>query len=261
MQERHKNRKQYFDEQGITTRKYVIPYVESIIPVGQGTRVLEIGCGEGGNLIPFIENGCEVVGIDIIEKQIENAKKLIEEASPGANPTLICKDIYKVDISKLGRFDLIIMRDVIEHIHDQDKFLGFVKSLLKPAGKIFFGFPPWRMPFGGHQQICKSKLLSKLPYFHLLPFPIYRFMLKSFGESTKTVDSLLEIKETGIGINRFEKLIKKHGYQFDKKNLFFINPNYEIKFGLKPRKINTLLGSVPHLRDFITTCYYCVVSQ
>ena len=77
MQERHKNRKIYFDEQGITTTQYVIPYLEEVMTIDSNTRVLEIGCGEGGNLLPFVERGCEVVGIDLNCPQIERAKQYL----------------------------------------------------------------------------------------------------------------------------------------------------------------------------------------
>jgi len=261
MQERHKNRKIYFEEQGLTTSQYVIPYVESVLPINDSVRVLEIGCGEGGNLMPFIERGCEVVGIDLNEAQIDRARAYIKETIPASKATLIYDDIYNIDPTKLGAFDLIFMRDVIEHIHNQEKFMPFLLNFIKPNGKIFFGFPPWRMPFGGHQQICRSGLLSKLPFFHLLPMPLYKWVLKSFGEPDKTIGDLIEIKDTGISINRFEKIVAESGYAFDKKDLYFINPNYKIKFGLTPRKLSVLVKSIPFVRDFFTTCYYCIIHQ
>ena len=261
MQERHLNRKQYFEEQSITTEKYIIPYIEDCLIINKSTRVLEIGCGEGGNLIPFIKKGCQVTGVDIIDKQIERAKEYIKEIVPNSNTTLISKDMYNVTVDEIGTFDLIIMRDVIEHIHNQERFLAYLKKFLKPKGLIFFGFPPWCMPFGGHHQICKSKLLSHLPYFHLLNKSLYRWLMKAFKESKETIDSLLEIKQTGLSINRFEKIIKKEKYVFAKKDLYFINPNYEIKFGLKPRKQSKIIASIPIVRDFLTTGYFCLIKK
>ena len=58
MQERHFNRKQYFDEQGITTAAYVIPYINDIKPITSTLKILEVGCGEGGNMKPFLDMGC-----------------------------------------------------------------------------------------------------------------------------------------------------------------------------------------------------------
>lgn len=261
MQKRHKNRKIYFEEQGITTTQYVIPYLEEVMTIDSNTRVLEIGCGEGGNLLPFVERGCEVVGIDLNCPQIERAKQYIIEEKPGAKASLICEDIYNIDPKEIGSFDLIFMRDVIEHIHNQEKFMPFLANFITANGKIFFGFPPWRMPFGGHQQICRSGLLSKLPFYHLLPMPIYKVVLKAFGEPSKTIEDLVEIKETGISIRRFESIVSASGYKYDKKDLYFINPNYKIKFGLTPRLLPSLIKHIPYIRDFFTTCYYCVIHK
>ncbi|MBE9467231.1 MAG: class I SAM-dependent methyltransferase [Bacteroidetes bacterium] len=261
MQERHSNRKQYFKEQSITTEKYVIPYIEERLTINESTRVLEIGCGIGGNLLPFIKKGCQVTGVDIIDKQIKRAKQYIEEIVPNSNTKLISNDIYNVTVEDIGTFDLIVMRDVIEHIHNQERFFAYVKTFLKPEGQIFLGYPPWCMPFGGHHQICKSKLLSHLPFFHLLNKSLYKWVMKAFKEKKVTIDSLLEIKETGISINRFEKIIKHENYVFTKKDFYFFNPNYEIKFGLKPRKQNKIIASIPYIRDFFSTGCYCLIKK
>jgi hypothetical protein len=62
MQERHQNRKQYFCELAKTSKDYYLDYLRPYITLTPQTRVLEIGCGEGGNLLPFAELGCEVKG-------------------------------------------------------------------------------------------------------------------------------------------------------------------------------------------------------
>jgi len=261
MQERHTNRKQYFLEQADTTAKFVIPYIEQVVPVTPESRVLEIGCGEGGNLVPFIERKCEVVGVDINKGQVENAKVFIaEHCSDNNKVTFLAENIYNVTPEQIGTFDVIMLRDVIEHIPDQATFMKHLKMFLKPEGKVFFGFPPWCMPFGGHQQVCHHKLLNKLPYYHLLPKSIYKGMLKTFGESQGTIKELIEIKETGISINRFQRIVRQNGYKTDLQTYYLINPNYQTKFGLKPRKQFKLIQAIPVLRDFFTTCLYCIIS-
>lgn len=261
MQERHKNRKQYFDEQSYTTSKYVIPFIEQSKPIDKDSRVLEIGCGEGGNMIPFLELGCEVIGIDLNEPQIVRAREYIGEAYPDGKYQLLANDIYNMTADDIGKFDLIIMRDVIEHIFDQEKFMAFLVQFLAPGGHVFFGFPPWYMPFGGHQQICKNKLLSALPYYHLLPRGIYRWLLNALGESEEVVKELLEIKQTGISIERFRRILKDQAYTVAEERLYFINPNYEVKFNLKPRVQLSVFASIPFLRNFLSTCCYSLVSR
>ena len=55
MQERHSDSLRYFNEQALTTQKYVIPYLESLKKIDSSLSVLEIGCGEAGNLKPFLD--------------------------------------------------------------------------------------------------------------------------------------------------------------------------------------------------------------
>lgn len=261
MQKRHLDRALYFKEQGITTQKYVIPYIEKHKTVDKNLRVLEIGCGEGGNLKPFIDMGCVSMGIDLNKKQIAEAKRFYANHPNEANVTFLDQDIYEADLDKVGKYDLIIMRDVIEHIHNQERFFGFMKNFLKKDGIVFIGFPPWYMPFGGHQQICKSKFLSSLPYYHILPTPVYKGILNVFNEPQHKVDILLEIKETGISIERIRGIIEQEGYDVLDETMYLINPNYETKFGLTPRKQLGLLGSIPFFRNVLSTCCYYLLKM
>lgn len=57
--------------------------------------------------------------------------------------TLININIYEEEalVALKEKFDLIILKDVIEHIPNQEKFIPYIKQFLKPGGRIFFGFP------------------------------------------------------------------------------------------------------------------------
>ena len=258
MQERHLDRKIYFNEQFITTTKYVIPYLEEYFSAGKHRRVMEIGCGEGGNLLPFLDAGCDVTGIDLSAGKIDKARIYFSEHPNRGNLKLICDDVYQLD-DTAGRFDLIFLRDVIEHIYDQGKFLHFVLRFLKPGGVIFFAFPPWQNPFGGHQQICRNRLLSHMPWVHLLPRSIYTAILQFGGETQATINALLEIRDTRLTIERFETLLQQQRYRILRKSYYLINPNYEVKFGLKPRLVPAFLGKIPWLRNFVTTTAYYLI--
>jgi SAM-dependent methyltransferase len=261
MQKRHSDRTRYFNEQSATTRKYVIPFIEEKMKIDSSVSVLEPGCGEAGNLEPFLEIGCKSVGVDYDVQRIELGKTFYQDHPKRHLLNLIGEDMYKVEGQLTGQFDLIIMRDTIEHIHDQQRFMEYIKRFLKPGGKIFFAFPPWMMPFGGHQQLCSSKFLSVLPYFHLLPDFLYIGLLKIFGEEQWRIDSLLEIKETRLPLEKFERILKDTGYQVDKRTLYFIQPNYETKFKLKTRKLNSFFASFSWLRNFYCTAGYYLVSR
>ena len=69
---------------------------------------------------------------------------------------------------------------------------------------MFIAFPAWQMPFGGHQQIAHSKVVSHFPFLHLLPASLYKGVLKACGENDLTVRELLNIKQTRCPIEKFQ---------------------------------------------------------
>ena len=121
-----------------------------------------------------------MTGVEILPSSIHLAKEFIPQ-SDWPNLTLICNNIFDCRGFN-GKFDIILMKDTIEHIQDQNKLMSQMRTWLKSEGVIFQAFPPWVNPFGGHQQMCKSRVLSRLPWLHLLPRSMYRGILALFGE-------------------------------------------------------------------------------
>jgi SAM-dependent methyltransferase len=261
MFDRHTNKTKYITEQIYTTEKYVIPFIEHIRPVKPNLKVLEIGCGEGGNLQPFLEKGCLVTGVDISQSRIEIAKEYFSTHPLNKNIKFIAVDIYKAEGLIDNDYDIIFLRDVIEHIPNQALFIEYMKRFMAKDGIVFFAFPPWQNPFGGHQQVCENKILSLLPFYHLFPKFLYKTILKIGGESNEKIEGLLEIKDTGISIDRFNRIIKKAGFTINKVTHFLINPNYEIKFGFKPKEQFKIISAIPFVRNFLITASYYIISQ
>ena len=254
MQQRHQNRELYFREQVQTCRLHYIPYVQSFIRITSQTRVLEIGCGEGGNLLPFAQASCRVTGIDLATTRIEEARRFFRQAK--AKGTFLAADILQYAPVTKETFDLILMHDVIEHIADKGQLLAAIKHLLSPGGLLFIAFPAWQMPFGGHQQICHHALLAHLPFIHLLPRIAYRGLLRLAGEPQGGINELMNIRRTRTTIEQFEKLASQH-YRIADRQLWFINPHYETKFHLHPHKLWKPLSRFPILRGFFSTsCWY-----
>ena len=114
MQKRHTNRERYFEEQAQTTRNYYIPYIKEYTG-NLPNKVLEVGCGEGGNLLPFAELGCDVIGIDIAASRIEQAQNFfITKRQKG---TFIASDIFLLkDLQK--HFPLILIHDCLLYTSD-----------------------------------------------------------------------------------------------------------------------------------------------
>ena len=259
MQERHINRKLYFEELSITSEKYIIPYIETYKKVENGLSVLEIGCGDGGNCLPFALKGCEVTGIDVNTQRISEARQSF--ADKGLNSRFEIDDIRDLQQS-YGKFDIILCHDVIEHVDKKELLLMNISKLLNNNGIVFLAFPAWYMPFGGHQQICTNKLLSHFPWLHLLPKSMYGWVLKQ-KENKDCVEELLDIKRTQITIERFEKMIARDKLlDIVNRKLYLINPHYETKFGLRPRVLPKCFAKIPFFRNFLaTTCFYILKNK
>ena len=255
MQERHTNRTLYFHELAQTSRKYFIPYIGQSKQLGQNCRILEIGCGDGGNLLPIAQMGCYTLGVDIDEGRIADARKFFADCNVKGD--FIASDVFLLE-ELHGSFDVIICHDVIEHIGDKQRFLSLLPHFLAKDGVIFMSFPAWQMPFGGHQQICTSRVISHLPFVHLLQKSLYRLLLKAFGESDACIKELMSIKETRTPIDLFERILKAVGTSTIKdRTLWLVNPHYGTKFGLHPRQMPRWLGAIPYVRNFFTTsCFY-----
>ncbi len=260
MFEFHKNKEVYFNHQALNSKRYIIPFIEEKIKITPHMRVLEIGCAEGGVLKPFLEIGCFVFGVELDESKYNYFRTFLSNEIQEGKAKILNKNIYDIDVNAdlEGKFDIIILKDVIEHIHNQEKLLKELKLFLNPNGVIYFGFPPWQMPFGGHQQVCRSKFLSRFPYIHLLPFGIYEWLLKAFKENAET---FIEIKETGISIERFEKIVHSTGYKTIHKIHYLLNPIYTFKFNLRPIKQFFLITKTPYFRNYLTTCVYYLIQN
>ncbi|MEY4133755.1 MAG: hypothetical protein RL386_105 [Bacteroidota bacterium] len=258
MYEFHKNVERYHEIQVLNSRDYVIPFIEKIRPVGPELCVLEIGCAEGGVLKAFLERGCEGYGIELEPGRLENAKKFMSAYVASGKAHFLNINIYDFDpvAENWPRFDVIILKDVIEHIPEQDKLLREIKKFLAKDGLVFIGFPPWHMPFGGHQQVCKS-FLSKVPYLHLLPKPVYYGLLKYFGEN---VEAFAEVRDTRLTINQFIKFSKNSGFRIAASDHYLVNPIYKYKFGVPAYRQFGIINKIPFVRDFFTTCVYYLIT-
>ncbi|MBK8956157.1 MAG: methyltransferase domain-containing protein [Saprospiraceae bacterium] len=263
MFEYHKDKDRYFEMQYLTAREFIIPFILENKKILPKNTVLEIGCAEAGVLKAFLELETFATGIDLNKSRIELAKDYHAASVDEGRVRFLCENIYKLDPNSgdMGFYDIIILKDVIEHIPDQHKFIGHLKKFLRQDGMVFFGFPPWYMPFGGHQQMCRSKWLSKMPWIHLLPSFLYKALLLLGKQQQPVVDELLEIKETGINIERFEKICRDHQLSVVSKRFYFSNPIYKFKFGWEPKILPALFAGLPFFRNFYTTAAYYLIQK
>lgn len=80
------------------------------------------------------------------------------------------------------------------------------------------------------------------------------------GRRGRTVPyELLEIKDTRLPIELFERLLAASRFESLDRTLYFINPHYEVKFGLRPRRLARFISAIPYLRDFFTTSAFYIL--
>lgn len=113
-------------------------------------RILEVGCAEGGTLIPLArlwpESDC--VGLELSPLQVRAGKQMIQ-ALGLSNIRIEQADILQVD-QKYGSFDYIIAHGVFSWVPEavQEKLLCLCRELLSPYGIAYVSYninPGWRL--------------------------------------------------------------------------------------------------------------------
>jgi SAM-dependent methyltransferase len=231
--------KHYF-EQVEHTQTYLIPYFKKHIQNFEQLKVLEVGCAEGGFLDVLYELGMNVAGVELSPDRVEIAK----QKNPKMN--VMVGDITADDVAEKinDQFDLIVLRDVIEHIPDRIATFNNISKLLKPGGFLFVSFPPRFSGFAGHQQVGRT-FLRYLPYYHLLPNFLIKSLGKLFNEREFVIESAILNYKIGLSIRAFEKYYTNSGFKVVQKDLFLFRPLYKIRFNLNPRKF----PNIPILRE------------
>ena len=113
-------------------------------------RVLELGCGTGGNLIPIAlrHPRSTVVGVDISGVQIAEGKGSIARMGLD-NASLIEADLLDLDTDALGQFDYIIAHGLYSWVPPevQDAVLALIARCLAPDGVAYVSYntyPGWK---------------------------------------------------------------------------------------------------------------------
>jgi 2-polyprenyl-6-hydroxyphenyl methylase/3-demethylubiquinone-9 3-methyltransferase len=126
----------FHDTRPVSSTPYLIqPVFQLIGDIGQGTRVLDVGCGNGYWSGQLRDRGCDVVGIDPSQSGIELARK--------AYPNVRFECITIDDLATLGEspFDIVVSTEVIEHLYSPSRYAANCFGALRPGGTLVLSTP------------------------------------------------------------------------------------------------------------------------
>lgn len=234
----------YWTYQYELAKRYYIPLLDKWGFSIRGKRILDVGCGNGGFIAAMADAGAICTGVEIKPFQWPAYSgvtyRVQDIAAPDARESLGCN------------FDLVVLRDVIEHIQVSQKkrFLTAIRGLTQPNGRLFVTFPPYYSPFGLHQQALLTSPLKKCPYLGWLPNFALIPLLKIVGEAATNIDNILEIKASKMPLFRFRQLIQELSLHPLQRCFYTVRPSHEIRYGWKIRKSS--ISGVPLLNEILT---------
>lgn len=241
----------YMYQLGVDT---VVSYLKENNAFKAGDSVAEIGSAEGGVLAALVEQGAKnALGTDIVEHRLEMGRKISDMG--GINIQFAYHDIINEDLKPEWKnaFDLVLLRDVIEHLDFTTIALTNISKLIKPGGFLFVTFPPYYSPFGGHQHTVGNKL-GMVPYVHLLPNPLFYSFLN--GGRENDIGEVKRLQTIKLTPKKFLKSVEESGFKVYKQDYYLLRPVFKMKFGLPTIK-TTAISGLPLVKDLFSleACY------
>lgn len=127
----------------------------------KGKTMLDIGCGSGHSLKYHADrNAGELWGLDISYKQLENARRFLNENN--YSPKLICSPMEEECGIPQNYFDIVYSIYAIGWSVDLKKLFKRISSYLKKDGIFIFS---WKHPLHGCTIVDDEKLIFNKSYF------------------------------------------------------------------------------------------------
>lgn len=123
----------YVDDKPCHMQHRVLPVVEKLLgPMPLGSRILDIGCGNGALAGHFLAKGMQVVGIDLSESGINVAR----DRYPTGRFELLAADEALLAALQCDPFDYVVSTEVIEHVYNPRGYMRAACDALRPQGRL-----------------------------------------------------------------------------------------------------------------------------
>lgn len=168
-------------------RKRPFPHsVERLAEQWKPGRILDVGCGNGRNMIPFAKRGFTCIGLDISENLIRTAQTWLAEQ--GVKPSLVIGSAPVLPF-KQQSFDYLISGAMFHHFPPElhRTVLAEFYNVLKPNGKMLLSvFNKWqkRFFFGPKERYVPWKFGLEQPterYFYFFTLPELKRLVRKAG--------------------------------------------------------------------------------
>ncbi len=209
--------------------------------IKNGQRILDVGCGYGGTIRILNEkfSDCELIGINIDEKQIKRARDLTKEKNNN-KISFVKADAINLPFEH-NSIDNILAVESIFHFESRDKFLKECSRVLKEYGKIVLSdFVPIKY---------FSKIFSWMENKFNLAGKAYGNLNININRSKYTQiarNNDFEIKFEDVTKNTLPtyKILKNYFKTFEKDSKKFISATTWIEIPSKLRLLKYLLISL-----------------
>lgn len=119
----------------VGTSNYMAPIFDELLIYNNVKTILDLGCGNGFFTKYFKKNNVRIVGVD---GSVYGLKQAI---SSGFDECWHIEDFNSDPIELTEKFDLIVCKDVMEHLLFPDQFLKNATKLLSPNGRLLVQVP------------------------------------------------------------------------------------------------------------------------
>ena len=122
--------------------KVIAPNLIRILEIKKGMRVLDLACGQGFFSRKFASAGATVIGADISDELVEQAKKRSSAITYHATPA------HKLGFAQGQTFDVVTIVLAIQNIQNMGEVFAEVNRVLKPGGRLVLvlNHPTFRIP-------------------------------------------------------------------------------------------------------------------
>lgn len=126
----------YMDQQYKAYSRVKNAFVRELLGDLKGKRFLDYGCGGGMFTVYAAQQGAaEVVAVDALETVLETARYFARIERVEHVCRFVQSEGFPAAFSR-SRFDVILIKDVLEHVQDDQALLGAAARALVPGGTL-----------------------------------------------------------------------------------------------------------------------------